>query len=148
MEKFLKLTIALVLGIVAFGFQSCGSDDKDEPKAPINYNKVENIIGEWSCQYELVKGEEVSCDGFTFDFNADGKVVTHYSFSYTRSGTYTFKDGTVVCTFKNLYSEGSAIVTMKFSEYTQGRAKVETTIDYGEGLPQGTHTYLFYKLNQ
>lgn len=148
MKQFIKFAIALMIGIIAFGFQSCGKDDKDEPETPVNYNKVESIIGEWSCQAELVNGKEVSCDQFSLDFQADGKVVAHYSFSVTRSGSYTFNNGTVVSTFKGAYSESKTTVTMSFTEYSQGRAKVETTIDYGEGLPTGKHTYLFYKLNQ
>lgn len=144
MKQFIKFTIALIMGIVTLGFQSCGSDD-DEPTKPTDYNKVESIIGEWSCQAELENGKEVSCDQFTMDFNTSGKVVAHYSSAFTRSGSYTFNNGTVVCTFKNAYSDGEAIVTMKFSDYNQGRAKVETTINYGDGLPQGKHVYLFYK---
>lgn len=148
MKQFVKFTITLVMGIFALGFQSCGNDDKDEPKSPVDYNKVESIIGEWSCQAELIDGTEMSCDQFSMDFKADGTVVSHYSFSFTRSGSYTFNNGTAVCTFKNAYSEGNATVTMTFSEYNQGRAKVETIINYGDGLPTGKHTYLFYKLNQ
>ena len=148
MKQIIKFMIALVMGILAFGFQSCGKDDKNEPKTPVNYNKVESIIGEWSCQAELVNGKEVSCDQFSLDFQAGGKVVAYYSFSVTRSGSYTFNSGTVVCTFNSAFSESKTTVTMSFSEYSQGRAKVETIIDYGEGLPTGKHTYLFYKLNQ
>lgn len=146
MKQFIKLTIALIIGVVALGFQSCGSDD-DEPQVPIDYNKIENVVGEWSCQAELIDGKEKGCDQFVFDFQTDGKVTAQYAFAYTRSGSYTFNNGTVVCTFKNAYSEGNATVTMTFSEYNQGRAKVETTIDYGGSLSQSKHTYLFYKLN-
>lgn len=45
MKQFLKLTIALILGVVALGFQSCGSDD-DEPDAKIKVTQTE-IQGKW-----------------------------------------------------------------------------------------------------
>lgn len=145
MKQFLKLTIALIMGVVALGFQSCGSDD-DEPDAPINYNKIDNIIGEWSCQAELKDGKEVSCDQFTFNFDTGGSVMAQYAFAFTSVGTYVFNNGTMVCTFTNPNTKSTATVTMIFSEYNQGRAKVETTIEYGGSLSPSKHTYLFYKL--
>ncbi|MCX4279334.1 hypothetical protein [Muribaculum sp.] len=148
MKHYLKFAIALILGIVAISFQSCGGDDKNEPDIPVDYNKVESIIGKWSCQAELKNGKEVSCDQFTVDFNANGTITANYSFSVTRSGSYTFSNGTAVCTFHNTYSEGDVTVTMKFSEYNQGRAKVETTIDYGGSGSESRHAYLFYKISQ
>lgn len=145
MKQFLKLTIILILGVIALGFQSCGSNE-DEPPTPIDYNKIDNILGEWSCQAELKDGRESSCDEFTFNFLADKTVKAHYDFAYSRTGTYTFNQGCVTCTFSNSVLQSTAIVTMTFSEYNQGRAKVETTIDYGGSLPRVKHTYLFYKL--
>lgn len=141
-----NLLYLLMVAMFAIVLSSCGGDD-DEPTQPTDYNKVGSIIGEWSCQYELKDGKEVGCDQFIMNFNADGKVVAQYSFAFTRSGSYTFNDGTVVCTFANAYTDDTAIVTMKFSDYNQGRAKVETVIDYkGDGRSQSKHTYLFYKL--
>lgn len=145
MKQFLKLTLALILGVVALGFQSCGSDD-DEPDAPINYNKIDNIIGEWSCQAELKGGKEVSCDQFTFNFDTSGSVMAQYAFAFTSVGTYAFNNGTMVCTFTNSNTKSTATVTMIFSEYGQGRAKVETTVEYSGSLSPSKHTYLFYKL--
>ena len=45
MKQLIKFTIALILGIVAIGFQSCGSDD-DEPDAKIKVTQSE-IQGTW-----------------------------------------------------------------------------------------------------
>lgn len=45
MNQFLKLTIALIIGVVALGFQSCGNDD-DEPDAKIKVTQSE-IQGTW-----------------------------------------------------------------------------------------------------
>ncbi len=100
MKQFIKFTIALIMGIVTLGFQSCGSDD-DEPTKPTDYHKVESIIGEWSFQAELENGKEVSCDQFTMDFNTSGKLVSQYSSRFTRYGSSSIFDSTVVCTFKD-----------------------------------------------
>lgn len=43
MEKLQKLTIAIILGIVALGFQSCGSDD-NEPKTDTSFTLSENKV--------------------------------------------------------------------------------------------------------
>lgn len=61
MKQFLKLTIALILGVVALGFQSCGSDD-DEPDAPLSLSQK---------SISLKKGEtkSISIKGGTGDYS-------------------------------------------------------------------------------
>ncbi len=45
MKQFVKFTVAIIMGIVALGFQSCGSDD-DEPDVKIKVTQSE-IQGSW-----------------------------------------------------------------------------------------------------
>lgn len=91
MKTFLKLTIALIMGIVAVGFQSCGGDD-DEPEARIKVTQSE-IQGKW---HMTAYG---TYHRFTFDGN-------EYSYSrmnnktskieYMENGTYTISGYSIV----------------------------------------------------
>lgn len=92
MKTFLKLTIALIIGVVALGFQSCGSDD-DEPKSN---NELELTV----------KNLESGSGQYTYHPNAnntylltfkDGKVtVLKFEFpNYSNENTYAYnvRDG-------------------------------------------------------
>ena len=84
MKQFLKLTIALILGMVALGFQSCGSDD-DEPDAKIKVTQTE-IQGKW---HNATYG---SYHHFTFDGNKysySRMDVRTSNIEYMEAGTYT-----------------------------------------------------------
>lgn len=88
MKSIIKLTLALMLGIFAFGFQSCGSDDKDEPVSK-NYATSSEIQGKWSGTLNGMY--------YTFTFSGDNYTYGQMRISDSEivkrsSGTYSIKD--------------------------------------------------------
>lgn len=84
MKQFIKLTVALVLGIVAFGFQSCGSDD-DEPDAKIKVTQSE-IQGTWhNAAYGTY--HHMTFDGNEYSYSR--MDVRTSNIEYMEYGTYT-----------------------------------------------------------
>lgn len=88
MKTITKLTLALIMGIFAIGFQSCGSDDKDEPKSKV-YPTASEIQGEWSG----------TLNGYYYKFTFSGNNFTYGQMSISdldntkhSSGTFSIKD--------------------------------------------------------
>ena len=88
MKQFLKLTIALIIGVVALGFQSCGSDD-NEPDAKIKVTQSE-IQGTWhnaaygTYHHMTFEGNEYSYS--QMDVRTSNIKYMEYG-TYTLSGT-------------------------------------------------------------
>lgn len=98
MKQFLKLAIALIIGVVALGFQSCGSDD-DEPDAKIKVTQSE-IQGTWhnaaygTFHHMTFKGNEYSYSRMD---------VRTSNIEYMEHGTYTLS-GTEISFKSNIGS--------------------------------------------
>lgn len=84
MKQFLNLTIALILGVVALGFQSCGSDD-DEPDAKIKVTQSE-IQGTW---HNTAYGtyHRMTFDGNGYSYSR--MDVRTSQIEYMENGTFT-----------------------------------------------------------
>lgn len=88
MKQFIKFTIALIMGIVALGFQSCGSDD-DEPTKPSEFSIPTERVS-------LNKGKitEVTISGNTDDCRVFVNDEFHAS-AYLSGSTLTIMGGYV-----------------------------------------------------
>lgn len=91
MKHFIKMAIALILGVVALGFQSCGSDD-DEPDAKV-YATVSDIQGTW----------HGTLNGFYYRFTFDGDNYSYNQMNVadnditaSSNGTFTIKDHKII----------------------------------------------------
>lgn len=84
MKKLLSFTFALILGVIAFGFQSCGGGD-DEPNAKIAVTQSE-IQGSWhSSSYGYYHHFYFNDDSYSYS-RMDARTT---EIKYSESGTYT-----------------------------------------------------------
>lgn len=96
MKQLIKFTIALILGIVGVGFQSCGSNE-DEPEIPtsttIDFSNPNAIIGKWF-QTEIMweDGTTTKSEDRTILFNADGTFEYRWGTGgiYSAKGTFSY----------------------------------------------------------
>lgn len=113
MSKSFKLLAFLMVGIIAIAFQSCGSDNDDDPT-------MDNIIGSW-------KFTEVSTNGGTSfstwpmqatgaTFNENG-TYTGYGYFGNGSGTWTKKGNTIIT-----YVDGEEYLRYEIKEQTSATA--------------------------
>lgn len=96
MKQFIRITIALVMGIIAFGFQSCGNDEKDEPESKVYATAVE-IQGSW----------HGTLNGFYYRFTFDDDNYTYAQMSISGSEIVNRSSGTFsISGHKILFSGG------------------------------------------
>ncbi len=128
MKQFLKLTFALIMGIVAFGFQSCGSDD-DEPDAKIKVTQSE-IQGSW----------HTSNYGTYHRFKFEGNEYSYsrmdartYQIEYMENGTYAISGYDI--TFHSRIGSSQIGGTGECEIYWENNLKNQLKI-----YPMGTYT--------
>ncbi len=97
MNQVFKLTLALIIGIVALSFQSCGNKEKDEPDSPlattIDFSKRSAIVGKWFQTERLWDdGTTTKSEDRSMIFKSDGTFEYHWGDGGISSanGTYTY----------------------------------------------------------
>lgn len=100
MKQFIKFTIALIIGVAAIGFQSCGSGE-DEPDTPLSLSQK---------SISLKKGEtkSISIKGGTGDYSVT-EDDDFYIFASTRDNTLDIMGRHV----------GTSAVTIKSGSYVE-----------------------------
>lgn len=150
MIQFLKFTIALVIGIVAIGFQSCGSDDKDEPEAPvstnIDFSKSSAIVGKWFQTERLWDdGTITKSEDRSIVFNADGTFEYHWGDGGISSakGIYTYTPQSKNKGVANGESTSGGKYTFTFENYKDYRYKVSIQQPKLSGVVDGDAVCIF-----
>lgn len=118
----------LIIGVISFGFQSCGGDDKDEPSATIetviNFSKPNAIIGKWFQTKILWEdGSTTKSEDRSIIFKANGTFEYHWGDGgiYSASGTYTY---TPLSKDKGVAHGKGGAYTFTFENYEDFRYKV------------------------
>ena len=130
MEKLLKMTIALIMGLGLFGFQSCGNDDKEdnEPfQTSLDFSKKDAVIGKWFQTLLMAEdGSTTKSEDRIIIFNSDGSFEYWWGTGsiYHASGTYSYSPESKDRGIAYGTSSSGGEFTFTFENYQDYRYKV------------------------